>query len=149
MGSRRSSRIIAFQSLFRYEFTGEPISDLVDFSWMDKDKYERLSEEALQFSTLIISGTINNLETIDPLIKKHLENWDFSRLAKVDLANLRISVYCLLFEKDIPPTVTIDEAIDIAKEFGSDDSYRFVNGVLDSIYKSLLGPNSDESETHG
>jgi N utilization substance protein B len=53
----------------------------------------------------------------------------------VDLAILRISVYCLLFQADIPPSVTIDEAIDIAKEFGTDDSYRFINGVLDGIRK--------------
>ncbi len=136
MGSRRLSRIIAFQTLFRYDFTGECISDLVDFSWLDAERREKLNDETLQFATLIITGTMQNLDTIDCLIKEHLEHWDFSRLSKVDRANLRISVYCLLYQKEIPPTVTIDEAIDIAKEFGNDDSYRFINGVLDHIYKT-------------
>jgi transcription antitermination protein NusB len=137
MGSRRVSRIIAFQTLFRYDFTGETLDELIDFSWLDKDKLEKLSEETLSFSTLIITGTITNLKEIDSMIAGHLEHWDFTRLSKVDRANLRISVYCLLYQDDIPPTVTIDEAIDIAKEFGSDDSYRFINGVLDSIFKDL------------
>ena len=83
----------------------------------------------------MITGTIENQADIDRAISEHLEHWDFSRLARVDLAILRISVYCLLYQANIPPTVTIDEAIDIAKEFGSDDSYRFVNGVLDGIRK--------------
>jgi N utilization substance protein B len=72
---------------------------------------------------------------VDRSIIRQLEHWDFSRLNKVDLAILRISAYCLLFQSDIPPSVTIDEAIDIAKEFGTDDSYRFINGVLDGIRK--------------
>jgi N utilization substance protein B len=143
MGSRRLSRIIAFQTLFRYDFTGEAIEELIDFSWIDKEKREKLTDDVLDFSTLIVTGTINHLEKIDETIKQHLEHWDFNRLSKVDRANLRISVYCILFQESIPPTVTIDEAIDIAKEFGNDDSYRFVNGVLDSIYKSLKEKKKD------
>jgi N utilization substance protein B len=104
---------------------------------MDKEKREKITPDTLAFSTLIITGTINNLARIDEVIKLHLEHWDFNRLSRVDRANLRISVYCILFQEDIPATVTIDEAIDIAKEFGNTDSYRFVNGVLDSIYKSI------------
>jgi N utilization substance protein B len=140
MGSRRLSRIIAFQTLFRYDFTGESLAELVEFSWLEKEKREKLNEETLSFSTLIITGTMNNLQAIDDLIRAHLEHWDFNRLSKVDRANLRISVYCLVYQKDIPPTVTIDEAIDIAKEFGTDDSYRFINGVLDSIFKKMMDP---------
>ncbi len=75
------------------------------------------------------------MPVIDEKIKEHLEHWDFSRLSRVDLAILRMSVFCLLYQPDIPATVTIDEAIDIAREFGTDDSYRFINGVLDSIQK--------------
>lgn len=136
MGSRRLSRILAFQTLFRFDFTGEPLSELVDFSWLDKEKKEKLNDETLAFAMFIINGTINHIAEIDEIIKRHLEHWDFNRISKVDRANLRISVYCILYQDDVPPTVTIDEAIDIAKEFGNDDSYRFVNGVLDSIFKN-------------
>jgi N utilization substance protein B len=135
MGARHQGRIIAFQTLYRYEFTHEDIEGLLDFSWLDEHKKEAIKEESYNFACLIIKGTMENLETIDRVIQEHLEHWDFSRLSKVDLANLRISVYGLLFQNDIPASVTIDEAIDIAKEFGNQDSYRFINGVLDSIHK--------------
>ena len=94
------------------------------------------AEEAIDFARLLITGTINNLDVIDRVIRNQLENWDFTRLARVDLAILRIAVYCLLYQQDIPITVTIDEAIDISKDFGSDESYRFINGVLDAVRKA-------------
>jgi N utilization substance protein B len=135
MGVRHQGRIIAFQTLYRYEFTNEDIEELLDFSWLDVHKKSAIKEDSYNFARLIIRGTMENLKTIDRMIQEHLEHWDFSRLSKVDLANLRISVYGLLFQNDIPASVTIDEAIDIAKEFGNEDSYRFINGVLDSINK--------------
>ena len=70
-------------------------------------------------------------------IKKHIINWDFERLNKVDFSVLRISTYPLMFQKDIHPSIIIDEAIDIVKEFGTDDSFKFVNAVLDSIRKEV------------
>jgi N utilization substance protein B len=75
------------------------------------------------------------------MIRKHLQNWDFSRLNKVDLAVLRISVYALMYQPDTAPSIIINEAIGISKEFGTDDSYRFINGVLDGIRKSLEAGN--------
>jgi N utilization substance protein B len=71
------------------------------------------------------------------MIRKHLKNWDFSRLNRVDLALLRMSTYTLMYQDDVSPSIVIDEAIGISKEFGTDDSYRFVNGVLDSIRKTI------------
>ena len=111
------------------------MKELLNFSWMEEKHLLRLGEESLDFGHLLIAGTIENIDAVDQAIKNQLEHWDFTRLARVDLALLRISVYCLLFQKDIPPTVTIDEAVDISKDFGTDDSYRFVNGVLDGIRK--------------
>jgi N utilization substance protein B len=96
----------------------------------------KTAEEAIDFARLLIPGTINNLDVIDRVIRNQLENWDFTRLARVDLAILRIAVYCMLYQQDIPITVTIDEAIDISKDFGSDESYRFINGVLDGVRKA-------------
>ncbi|UZV49575.1 transcription antitermination factor NusB, partial [Treponema pallidum] len=69
-------------------------------------------------------------------VSSRLEHWDFVRLNKVDKAILRLSAYSLLFQKDIPPVVVIHEAVSIARDFGTDDSFRFVNGVLDNIAKS-------------
>ncbi len=93
----------------------------------------------MAFPRLLAAGTIENIGRVDDVIREALEHWDISRLAKVDLALLRTSVYALLYREDIPARVTIDEAVEIAKEFGSADSYRFVNGVLDSIRQKHCG----------
>jgi len=139
MGSRRQSRIIAFQALFGWDVNRVPLEELLLFPWLDEEHRERVDEETLTFARLIVSGTLENLDAVDLAIKQHLENWDFARLARVDLAILRMSVYSLFYQKDIPASVTIDEAIDIVKEFGSDDSYRFINGVLDGIRRAQVG----------
>jgi N utilization substance protein B len=135
MGARRKGRIIAFQSLYRHDLSGAGVEELMDFSWLDEDRKTRVPEEAISFARLLIRGTLEKKAEVDDAIRNQLENWDFSRIGRVDLAILRVSTYCLLHQPDIPPKVTIDEAIDIAKDYGSDDSYRFVNGVLDGLRK--------------
>ena len=137
MGARRKGRIIAFQSLYRYDLSGAGLDELLDFSWMDNERADRSPPETVLFARLLIQGALENLPEIDATIKEQLENWDFSRLNRVDLALLRMSVYCLIHQHDIPPTVTIDEAVDISKTYGTADSYRFVNGVLDGVRKKL------------
>ncbi len=133
--ARRKGRILAFQALYSYDVGSVAMQNLVDFSWVEEKTLEKMGEESLSFARLLIRGTIENLPVIDEKIKANLNNWDFDRLNRVDLAVLRISVYPLLFQKDIHPTIIIDEAIDIAKEFGSGESFKFINAVLDSIQK--------------
>jgi N utilization substance protein B len=135
MGIRRKGRILAFQALYAHELSGIGLAELQAFAWLDPEDLDRVQEESRDFARLLIAGTLEKLADVDACIVRQLEHWDFSRLNKVDLAILRVSVYCLLYQADIPHTVTIDEAIDIAKEFGTDDSYRFINGVLDGIRK--------------
>lgn len=148
MGARRKGRILAFQTLYAYELcsvgslqersrVNEAEGQSLEFSWIDDSNRERINAESIDFARLIAAGTIQNLNEIDGQIKTQLEHWDFSRINKVDQALLRIGVYSLLFQKDIPASVTIDEAVDISKEYGTDESYRFVNGVLDGIRKNL------------
>ena len=134
--ARRKGRILAFQALYSWDLGNVDVDNVLDFSWVEKETLERMGEESLSFTRLLVSGTIEHIEEIDSVIKSHLTNWDFDRLNKVDLAILRISVYPLLFQKDIHSSIIIDEAIDISKEFGSDDSFKFINAVLDSIRKS-------------
>jgi len=136
MASRRKGRIIAFQALYSWEASKIPLAELADFSWLDTEKKSTLDEATAAFSRLLVVGTVESIEAVDAAIKAHLKNWDFSRLSRVDLAVLRLSTYSLLFQDDVPPSIVIDEAIDIAKEFGSDESFRFVNGVLDAIKKT-------------
>lgn len=134
--ARRKSRIIAFQALYSWDVNNIPLEELLEFAWVDEQMQEKLGDENLTFTRMLISGTIENIEKVDETIKAHLTNWDFDRLKKVDLAVLRISVYPLLFQLDMPSTIIIDEAVDISKEYGSDDSFKFINAILDSIKKS-------------
>ncbi|MDR0387031.1 MAG: transcription antitermination factor NusB [Treponema sp.] len=141
MASRRKGRILAFQALYSWEASGGEKTpgipeNLMDFSWLE-DKREKLDQGIADFSRLLIAGTIENRKKVDAMIQAHLKNWDISRLNRVDLAILRMSVYTLMYQDDIPPSIVIDEAIGISKEYGADDSFRFVNGVLDSIRKTL------------
>ena len=133
MASRRKGRILAFQAIYAWEISGNlPVSNL-------PIRDESTAEPLPDFSRLLVSGVIENIAAIDAMIKKHLENWDFSRINRVDLAILRISVYALMYQKDTAPSIVINEAIGISKEFGTDDSYRFINGVLDGIRKTIAG----------
>jgi N utilization substance protein B len=136
MLSRRKARILAFQALFQWEFNKASLDQLNEFQW--SSKAENLSDEDLLFSRLLVAGTLEELDQIDSLIAKQSTNWELKRVNKVDLAILRISVYSLLYQKDIPANITIDEAIEIAREYGTDESFRFVNGVLDGIRKQLI-----------
>jgi N utilization substance protein B len=100
------------------------VAQLLDLLWLDAEKREALDEGTAMFTRHLISGTVENIGEVDALIKKHLRNWDFSRLNRVDLAILRMSVYSLIHQEDVPASIVIDEAVDISKEFGTDDSYR-------------------------
>ena len=142
--SRRKSRITAFQGLYSWDVGGMTEKDVLELSWLKQSSSESeetdkapLDEEGLAFTRMLIAGTIENVEKIDETIKAHLTNWEFDRVNKVTIAILRMSVYSLMFTKDIDSSVVIDEAIDIAKNYGPDDSYKFVNAILDNIKKTL------------
>lgn len=137
MGSRRKGRILAMQALYAWELTGVGLEELCEFNWLDNEQHASYDESTRQFSRLITAGVIERIDDIDTQIKQYLENWNFDRIAKVDLAVLRLGVYSLIYQPEIPATVSIDEAIEIAKEFAGDDSYRFINGILDSVRKKV------------
>jgi N utilization substance protein B len=146
VASRRKARILAVQALYAWDMSGQTLADLLSLEWLDEDKKEHYEPDILDFSKLMIAGTIEQIEDIDSMIRKHLEHWTFERLRKVDLAILRIGAYSILYQNDIPAQISIDEAIEIAKEYGSEDSYRFVNGVLDGIRKDTIEESHDTSE---
>lgn len=135
MASRRKARILAFQALYAWDASGVSSADLLAFSWLGDEKAASLDDELKTFAGLIVSGALENMAEIDKAITAHLEHWTFERLKRVDVAILRMAVYSILYQSDIPAQITIDEAIEIAKEYGAEDSYRFINGVLDAIWK--------------
>ncbi|MDR3312671.1 MAG: transcription antitermination factor NusB [Spirochaetaceae bacterium] len=136
--ARRVGRILAFQGIYAWGAVGQgefgTIEDILSFSWADSP----IDEKTAAFARLLAAGTIEHSEEIDTLIKKHLQNWDFDRVNRVDLAILRMSVYSLLYNRDIHPTIVINEAVDLAKEFSGEDSFKFVNAVLDTILKETI-----------
>ena len=146
--SRRNGRVIAFQALYSWDVTKSSLDDLLSFSWLQKDaeieagthqSAADLSETAKEertFASLIIAGTISHIDEIDKLIENHLSSsWSMDRISRVALAILRTSVYEILFQNGAETKIVIDEAVNIAKDFDTDDSYKFINAVLDKIGK--------------
>jgi transcription antitermination protein NusB len=141
--SRRKGRVLAFQALYSHDVGGVSIDDLLTFSWVNKDESpaEDYDNEAYTFARLLITGTMEHITQIDDLVKQYLSaHWEFDRVNKVSLAILRMSVYSLLYQRDTNPSIVIDEAINIAKDFGADDSFKFINAVLDKISKAAQVP---------
>ena len=135
MGMRRDARTIAVQTMYRYEIARAELEELLDYSWIGAERLRGMAPATLEFASLLVAGCIGNLTAVDREIVRHLEHWDIERVARVDLSVLRIGAYCLRYQRDIPAEVTIDESVAVARLFGGEHSYRFVNGVLDGIYR--------------
>jgi len=131
---RRRAREYALQILFQIDFKGREVSvnDFEDF-WLDKDE----TGDVKKFAEEIVRGTIKSLDEIDSWIEKVAENWVLRRMAAVDRNILRFAAYEILYRKDIPSAVTINEAIEIAKKFSSSESAPFINGILDRLAKEV------------
>ena len=141
MISRRRSRILAVQALYAWDMCGQVATpDLLRFGWYEKARTadeEMPSADEHFFARHMVLGALDAMAGIDALIKEHTAHWDFQRINKVDLAILRMGVYSLQYNRDIAASISIDEAVAIAREFSTGESYRFVNGVLDAIRKKL------------
>src|SRR3990170_6936191 len=139
MGHRRKARELALQILFQYDLTkGECNTD--EFF---KDK--EIEDDTKEFAIRLKDAVIAHLEEIDAIIKKKTKGWTLKRMAVVDRNVLRFAICEMMYFPDIPPKVTINEAIEIAKKYGSEDSGQFVNGILDSIYKEECKVNKEAS----
>lgn len=129
---RRRAREYALQILFQIDFKGKEVTDK-DFNefWSDKDE----SEDIKKFTEFLVRGTLNKLNEIDTKIERVSENWILNRMAAVDRNILRLAAYEILYLKDIPSAVTINEAIEIAKKFSTAEAAPFINGILDKFAK--------------
>ena len=137
--SRRKARFIAFQSVFEKDFQECKQTKLDDISILETNIKEFDGEEQREFIEKLFKGTTGKLEIIDAMIEKAAPEWPISQINLVDRNVLRLGIYELVFgnHKAVPPKVAINEAIELAKAFGSDSSGRFVNGVLGTIYREL------------
>jgi transcription antitermination protein NusB len=138
MGPRRHGRELAVQALYQIEVTEDasPRSLALFLSHFEG------GAEAKEFARRLIAGVLDHREEIDRRIKETAEHWKLDRIAKVDLVILRLATYELLHCPDIPLNVSLDEAIEIGKRFGSADSSTFINGILDKI-AGACGPKTN------
>ena len=137
MSRRRDNRVVALQFLYMWEInpSGDLSRDLTELlSRQDKER------EYYGFAEELIVGTIEKREEIDAVIAQYARNWDIGRIAKIDLSILRIALYEMIHRHDIPPVVTINEAIELSKLFSIEDAKRFINGILDKFKLTLHRP---------
>jgi len=132
MGTRRHARESALQTLYQLEMSGKESPRLFDVEALSD-----LNPEVKEFASSLVDGVKGHLSEIDELISTHSTNWKISRMAAVDKNILRIAVFELKSRPDIPTKVTINEAVEIAKRFGSSESGAFVNGILDNIAQEI------------
>jgi len=162
MGKRREARERAVQFLFQHDLN--PPDDLeLELStfwnsqraaaiedeksgaakWNEKTELPPPTIEEAEtrlFAEPLIKGVLQQRDAIDEIIKKHCKNWDFHRIAAVDRNVMRLAIFEMLHREDIPPVVSINEAVDIAKKFSTEDSGKFVNGILDRVRGEILRP---------
>jgi N utilization substance protein B len=132
---RHDGRVAAVQYLYAWSIN--PPDNAVDDLRIFFEGLEQ-PREHFAFGEELIAGVIKNQAEIDAQIRAMAQNWDFERIAKIDLAILRVAMFEMLHRNDIPPVVSINEAIDISKQFSNADSKRFINGILDRL-KDKLG----------
>jgi len=142
MGIRRKARELAIQVLFSLDFgenNPEQAFELICTNF-------NANKKAKDFSKELVLGVWENIDKIDETIRKASKNWRLERMSKVDRSILRLATYELLFRNDIPPKVSINEAIELGKKFGNGSSYSFINGILDAVYNSIKKGEEDETE---
>jgi N utilization substance protein B len=161
MGRRREARERAVQFLFQHDLNpSDGLDEALDHFWKSQQaavqeaekgsatwgedkqlpKPTQAEEEIRSFADPLIRGTLEHRSELDDVIKRHAENWDLPRIAAVDRNILRLAIYEMLHRQDIPPVVSINEAVDIAKRFSTNDSGKFVNGILDKVKAELMRP---------
>jgi N utilization substance protein B len=130
MNRRRRARELTLQMLFQHEFTGER----TDFKAVeDLNPSKKEDAEVRKFSEELVRGTLMHLDEIDQKIRQAAAHWKMDRMASVDRNIMRSAVYEILYRNDIPPAVTINEALEIAKKYSSAEAVSFINGLLDRI----------------
>jgi N utilization substance protein B len=161
MGKRREARERAVQFLFQHDLNPpEKLDEALAHFWQTQRAAAIAEEKGMAtwgeetelpppsadeaamrlFAEPLIRGAIEHRDAVDEQIKKYAKNWELHRIAAVDRNILRLAIYEMLYREDIPPVVSINEAVDIAKKFSTQDSGKFVNGILDKVKSELLRP---------
>ena len=148
--NRHLGRIVALQTLYEYEFrvdSEDPSVNIQEILKRNLDRYETAIDDT-KFVETLVAGVIEYQKSIDDQLRPIAPDWPIEQIARVDRSILRIGVYELLHQSDIvPPKVVINEAVELAKAFGSDNSSKFVNGVLGTAFRTLIEGAENASST--
>ncbi|MEX0616775.1 MAG: transcription antitermination factor NusB [Candidatus Woykebacteria bacterium] len=146
---RHEGRKIALQVLFEWSFNSLDIKEILE---RDKDIFIEIQEKKegekpdFDLALFLVGGVTENLDTLDKIIEDAAPEWPINQIAKIDLEILRLAIFELYIARNVPPKVSIDEAVELAKEFGGENSSKFVNGVLGTVVKELMPGLIDSSE---
>ena len=144
MANRHLSRTIAMQSLFEWDFHGRK-QDLKDTIKNNIAQFASTMEDSV-FVYSLVEGVAGKIAEIDSIIVKNATEWPLEQITLVDRSVLRVGIYELMFLKEVPPKVAINEAVELAKTFGGESSGKFLNGVLGTLYKSMEPRDKDTTE---
>ncbi len=137
MGTRRRARELSLQFLYQIDSSDEQYSDpselesAISYYW--ESNHPKLDDETKEFSSILIKGSYSNLKSIDDIITKYSKHWSLSRMSRIDRNILRMAIYELIYMDSIPTPVTINEAVELGKIYGTEESGSFINGILDSV----------------
>ena len=136
MATRRDARQWAVQLLFQRDFNQGALDEALADFWIEKN----VPDEARSFMEELVRGVTQHGPAIDNKMQSYAENWDLNRMAAVDRNVMRVALYEMLYRDDIPPVVSINEAVDLAKQYSGPESGKFVNGILDRASKDIQRP---------
>lgn len=139
---RHTLRAIVVQTLFAWEFRGGDGLEILSYNLVNGTPHIPITTYAMT----LFENLMKKRDEIKEMITKYAPEWPFDKIARIDRAILQVGIYELLFDKDIPDLVAINEAIELAKEFGTDSSSKFINGVLSSIYDDLKKSNKSNEK---
>jgi len=143
MGTRRKSRELALQALFQEELSGA--AGLLDFE--EFCAHFQVSKKAIPYARKLLHGVHERREALNQQISRYAENWRLERMSVIDRNILRLAVFELLYQDDVPTSVAINEAVEIAKRFSTDDSGPFINGILDGMARDINPGAEDQLKT--
>ncbi len=149
--NRHLGRIVALQTLYEYDFridcndTTPSIDEILD---RNLERYSETIDDK-EFISAIVSGVMRNQDNLDEILQPLAPEWPLSQIARIDRAILRIGLYELEFENDVPPKVVINEAVELAKSFGSDNSSKFINGVLGTALRNKENKKTPKKSKKG
>ncbi|KFO68988.1 nitrogen utilization protein B [Smithella sp. SCADC] len=138
MHGRRKAREIALQVLYGLNFVNVDVQEALDLFWGNFVA----PKAAKEFAAFLVQGICEHKEELDKLISGCSDNWSLGRMSRVDINILRLAVFEFLYCDDIPPKVTLNEAVDLGKTFGSENSGSFINGILDALNLQLNNKNA-------